>query len=94
MAEEEYEEPQIDEVQKLKDQLKVAEASQELEAAREAMHADRTDEAAMAKYKELSQKVADARVEFRTKYPPPVPADGDAIATPAPVDASGGVHQG
>jgi len=94
MAEEEYEEPQVDEVQKLKDQLEVAEISQELETAREAMHADRDDADAMAQYKELSQKVADARQAFRTKYPPPVPAEGDAIATPAPVEASGEVHEG
>lgn len=96
MADQEYVPEPVDEVEKLEDQLAHAKLCKQLEDARDAMHEDRTDEAAMALYKELSQQVADSRVAFRIKYPPPPvdPQSGDAVATPETVAATGGVHQG
>lgn len=81
------------EVEKLSDQLELAKACEVLEKARNTMHANRNEEN-IAEYKAQSQIVSDIRVAFREKYPPPVPEEGDGVATPETVAASGEVHQG
>lgn len=84
---------EVDELQKSRDQLEVAEACAVLEEARDKMHADRSEKN-IAAYKEESNKVSALRVAFREKYPPPTPEYPDGVATPDTVEVAGGVHQG
>lgn len=76
-----------EQVERLEAELALAKLAEPLEAAREAMHADRS-EATIAAYKEASNSFAAARTAFREKYPPPPPAPGDAVATPDVVAAT------
>jgi len=63
-------------VQRLEAELKLAKASERLEAARESMHADRNEETIRA-YKKECDTVASIRQEFRSKYQAQV-GPGDA----------------
>jgi hypothetical protein len=78
-------------VERLRDELALAEACESLEAAREAFHDKRTP-ARVKKFKEESVKVAKLRQAFRTKYPAKPVAEGDGVATPDTVAASAGVN--
>jgi len=58
----------MSETDRLESELKVSKLQDELEAAREAMHADRTNEEAMARYNEASIAVAEARSAHREQF--------------------------
>jgi hypothetical protein len=77
-----------DEVERLRDELALAEATEKLEAARGKMHAGRTEKT-VAAYREESEKVVALRQGFRTKYPRTAESGKDGVATPDPVRASG-----
>jgi hypothetical protein len=77
-------------VERLREELAVAEACESLEAAREAFHEKRTP-ARVKKFKEESVRVAELRQAFRIKYPSKPAAEGDAVASPETVGASAGV---
>lgn len=57
----------MSDVDRLKAELKLAELSEKLEEAREAMFEDNNEET-LAAYKSASKKVADARSAFRQEY--------------------------
>jgi len=80
-------------VGKLEAQLELAKLCDALEEARDAMHADREDEGAMATYNDLSTQVADARSKFRTDYPTDVSEaeDADGVAVVESIDVTGEV---
>ena len=82
-------------VERLRDELALAEAMEPLEKAREAMHADRTPKTVKA-YKAAAAKATAVRVAFRTKYPQGQRSAGggvvgDGVATPDTVKAKGTV---
>jgi hypothetical protein len=82
------EEVAVTEVERLRDELELAEAAEELEAAREKMHADRTEKT-VAAYKAESEKVAALRQAFRTNFPRIAESGENGVATPDPVRISG-----
>lgn len=75
-------------VERLRDALALAEATEKLEAAREKLHADRTKKT-IAAYKAESDKVAALRQEYRTKFPRVAEFGENGVATPDPVRISG-----
>lgn len=75
--------------EKLEDELAIAKLVEEYEAIRPIVEdkSTYTDEA-MAQYRALNDQIAAARTAFKVKYPPEAPEEGDAVATPEPVQAS------
>jgi hypothetical protein len=82
----------MSDVARLEAELALAKQAEALEAAREAMHADRSEETIGA-YKTASAEYAAARTAFREAYPPPPPAEGDAVATPETVTITSKVER-
>jgi len=80
----------VADVERLRDELALAEAMEPLEEAREAMHADRTPKTIKA-YKAAAAKAAEARAAFRADYPSVQQSGGDGVATPDTVEAKGTV---
>ena len=81
-------------VERLRDELALAEAMEPLEKARDAMHADRTPKTVKA-YKAAAAKATEKRQAFRTKYPSQqTSGGGDAVATPDTVKVSTKVQEG
>lgn len=78
----------MSDVERLRDELALAEATEKLEAAREKLHAKR-DEKTIAAYKRESDKVAALRQTFRTNFPRTQESGKDGVATPDPVRISG-----
>jgi hypothetical protein len=78
----------VADVERLRDELALAEAMEPLERAREAMHADRTPKTIKA-YKAAAREATAARVAFREKYPPVEQSGTDGTATPETVKARG-----
>lgn len=78
----------MSDVERLRDELALAEASEELEKAREKMHADRSSKA-VAAYRAASEKVVELRRDFRTRYPRTQQSGRDGVATPETVKATG-----
>jgi hypothetical protein len=78
---------------KLEAQLALSKLCDDLEAAREVMHADRSDAEALELYNDLSEQVAKARSDFRTEFPVEVPdyEDADGTAVPEPIEVAGEV---
>ena len=85
----------MSDVARLERELELAKSEEALEAARAAMHDDRSHEENMQAYKDASATHAALRTQFRIDFPPP-PADevpeGDAVATPETVAASSEVN--
>ena len=71
----------MSDVERLEDELALARALEPLEAARQAMHADRSPKTVKA-YKAACDKATAVRVAFREKYPRTPESGGDAVATP------------
>lgn len=65
------------EVHRLQSELRVAKACEVLEAAREAWHADRGDNAARKAFRKAEGRVAELRQAHRVRFPV-TPAPGDA----------------
>jgi len=76
----------MSDVARLRAELALAELAEVLEAAREAVHADKTP-ANIEAYRAASAAAAAARSEFRTNFAAPVPKEGDAVAKPGTVAA-------
>lgn len=82
----------MSDVERLRDELALAEAMEPLEKAREAMHADRTPET-IAAYKQACEEATAVRQAFRIKYPRVPQSGGDAVATPDTLNVSVGIDQ-
>lgn len=82
----------MSDVERLEAELEVAKLAEEYREVRDRVQAqdvpDRTKED-LDKMHELSKALQDANVAFKQKFPPPAPAEGDAVATPEAI--SGGV---
>jgi hypothetical protein len=78
----------VSDVERLRDELALAEAAEPLEEAREAMHADRSPKNVKA-YKAACAEVTVARQAFREKYPAAPQSGTDGVATPDTVKATG-----
>jgi F0F1-type ATP synthase membrane subunit b/b' len=84
----------VADVERLRDELALAEAMEPLEKAREKMHADRSP-ANVKAYKKAAAKATEARQGFRRKYPSQqTSGDGDAVATPDTVKVTTKVQEG
>ncbi len=83
----------MSEVARLEAELELARKCETLEAAREAMHADRNEQT-IAAYQEACNEVAAARAAYREEHRPTTPVEpGDGIASPETVEVSIGVEQ-
>jgi hypothetical protein len=78
----------VSDVDRLRAELALAEASQRLEAAREAMHADRSDAAKLRAYRRASERVVELRRDYRENHRPAAGGPGDAAPQPKTVRAS------
>jgi hypothetical protein len=69
-------------VEKLKEELALAELQEAHEVARAKMRGPSPSEDDRAEFRATRDTFAAARTAFREKYPPTPPAPGDAVATP------------
>jgi len=83
----------VSDVERLRDELALAEAVEQLEEAREKMHDHPSEEApskkAVAAYREKSEAVAALRSAFREQYPRVAESGENGVATPDPVRITG-----
>lgn len=85
----------MSDVERLKAELELAEACEELEAAREAMHADRSNEDLVASYQDHSNRVVQLRQAFRERYsvetgPGDAAPEVETVHASVQVDPTGG----
>jgi len=78
----------VSDVERLRDELALAEAVEQLEKAREKMHDDPIEKN-IAAYREKSEAVAALRSAFREQYPRVAESGENGVATPDPVRISG-----
>jgi hypothetical protein len=78
----------VSDVERLRAELELAEAVEELEIVREQMHATETPEA-FAAYRAESERVASLRAAYRTSFPRTAESGENGVATPDPVRISG-----
>jgi len=78
----------MSDIERLRDELALAEAMEPLEKAREAMHADRTPKTIKA-YKAAASQATEVRRAFREKYPATPQSGADGVATPDTVKVKG-----
>jgi len=75
----------MSEVEKLRDELALAELKEKFLATKEPVLTGNPSEKERTSYKALRDKFAAARTAFRIKYPPPPPKRGDATVMPETV---------
>lgn len=78
----------MSDVGRLEEELAIAKLQEEYEALRPKVEDKAKQKPAdMARYRELNDQLAAARTAFKEKYPAGGGGEGDAVATPASVNA-------